>query len=189
MLVIVRGIDIRSHDNPEALSRRIQDECCFNKKMADRLATIFLTLYSKDNEDYWKAKELDGWKQFLEMNICFDWTGFSVWQEGNGSVDCHFDAVINLKPAESIKADEKLTGALKDNPFITKETIIEYYTKELRKYLDNEFEEYCTCDDYYQPVVEDFEVDDRVKYWCSKNGFEIVSCEGDGYDDGYEPSF
>lgn len=192
MLALVRGIDrdIRCNDNPEALSIQIQEECCFNKKMADRLAEIFLALYSKDNEDEWKARELDGWTQFLKTNCCFDWNGFAVWQAGSGSVDCHFEAVIALKPAESIKADEeKLAGALRDNPFITKGAIAEYYTKKISKYLDYEFEEYCTCDDYYQPVVEDFEIDDCVKYWCKENGFELVSCEGDGYDDGYEPSF
>lgn len=189
MMVLVRGIDIRSHDNPEVLSRHLQSDCCFNKKMADRLAAIFRALYSKDNEERWKAKELEGWKQFLKMNFDVGWTGFSVWQAGNGSVDCHFNAAINLKPTESFRADKKLTDVLRDNPFLTKESIVEYYTKKLSKYLDYEFEEYCTCDDYYQPVVEDFEVDDRVQYWCNENGFEIVSCEGDGYDDGYEPSF
>ena len=56
-------------------------------------------------------------------------------------------------------------------------------------YLDDEFERYCTCEDYYQPVVEDFEFDYYLEKWCEKNGFEIVSYEGDGHDDGYEPSF
>lgn len=28
-----------------------------------------------------------------------------------------------------------------------------------------------------------------VKQWCEKNGFEFVSCDGDGGDDGYEPKF
>jgi hypothetical protein len=113
MLTLVRGIerDIKNYDNSEEASKLIQKECCFNKRMADRIVEIFLALYSKENEN------------------------------------------------------------------------------KLGKYLDGEFEEYCTCDDYYQPVVEDFEIDYYVKEWCKKNGFIVVSCEGDGYDDGYEPSF
>jgi hypothetical protein len=28
-----------------------------------------------------------------------------------------------------------------------------------------------------------------VKEWSSKNGFDFISCDGDGYDGGYEPNF
>lgn len=51
------------------------------------------------------------------------------------------------------------------------------------------FEEYCSCDDYYEPVVEDFELEDYVKKWADKNRFIVVSCKGDGRDNGYEPKF
>lgn len=189
MLVLVRGVDIGIHDDLEVLSKTIQDECCFNKRMADRLAEIFIALYSKDNEEHWKTRELEGWKQFVKTDLSFDWTGFSVWQASNGYVDCHFKAEIILKPEKSVKVTEKLAEDLERNPFMTKEAITEYYMMKISKYLDSEFEEYCTCDDYYQPVVEDFEIDDRIQYWCRENGFKLVSCEGDGYDDEYEPSF
>lgn len=65
------------------------------------------------------------------------------------------------------------------------------FTKRLQEYLDYEFEEYCTEDDYYQPVVEDFgsNLEYDLKQWSKKNGFEYVSCEGDGDDGGYEPKF
>ena len=41
----------------------------------------------------------------------------------------------------------------------------------------------------YQPVVEDFELEYDVKVWAKKNGFNVISCNGDGRDDGYEPKF
>ncbi|MBR1643362.1 MAG: recombinase family protein [Butyrivibrio sp.] len=28
-----------------------------------------------------------------------------------------------------------------------------------------------------------------VKAWAKKNGFNVISCNGDGRDDGYEPKF
>ena len=28
---------------------------------------------------------------------------------------------------------------------------------------------------------------DAVGAWCKENGFELKECDGDGYDDGYEP--
>ena len=137
MLALVRGTDraIGGHDKPESLSKQIQTECCFNKKMADRVAEIFLTLYSDRNNDEWNARKLEGWTQFQKSKFCGTWNGFSVWQTGGGSVDCHFKAEIVLKPAESIIADEKLSGALDDNPFMTKEAIAEYYTKKIREHL------------------------------------------------------
>lgn len=101
------------------LSKDIQRQCSFNKKMADRLAAIFLALYSKDNKEEWESKAQGG----------------------------------------------------------------------LAAFLDDEFEEYCTEDDYYQPVVEDFQIDYYVAEWCKIKGFEMVSCDGEGDDGGYEPKF
>ena len=49
---------------------------------------------------------------------------------------------------------------------MTKESIYKFYEKKLIEYLDSEFEEYCTCDDYYEPVVEDFELTYDVEHWC-----------------------
>ena len=78
---------------------------------------------------------------------------------------------------------------LKQNPFMTKESIYKFYEKKLIECLDSEFEEYCTCDGYYEPVVEDFGLTYDVEHWCKENGFEVVSCEGDGSDGRYEPKF
>lgn len=191
LLALVSGIcrDARRCGDQEALSKLIQKECCLNKEMADRLAVIFHTLYSKDNDAFWEARKLNGWRQFVKSKFCCIWEGFSVWNADGGSVDCHYQAEIILKPVKMIRTDEDLSRALNDNPFITQEAITEYYTKKISSYLDDEFEEYCICDDYYQPVVEDFEIESCIASWCKKNGFELVSCEGSGYDDGYEPSF
>lgn len=191
LLTLTMGIDrnVSCNDNLEELSKLIQKECCLNQEMSDILAEVFLTLYSRDNENEWKEKNLSGWTQFQNTSFDFTWEGFSVWRVSNGSVDCHFHAEIVLKPGRTIKANRELLGALKDNPFMTQEAITKYYQKKISEYLDCEFEEYCTCEDYYEPVAEDFEIDYYVKKWCTENGFTMVLCEGDGHDDGYEPSF
>ena len=77
------------------------------------------------------------------------------------------------------------------NPFMTKEAIHDLFAERLRKYLDDQFEEYCTCDDYYQPVVEDYgsNLEYDLTEWCKENGFEYISFEGYGSDSGYEPKF
>ena len=72
---------------------------------------------------------------------------------------------------------------------MTRGEIHEYFRKKLCDYLDGEFDDFCTCDDYYQPVVEDFEAETCVEDWCLDNGFELISCRGKGHDTGYEPYY
>ena len=99
-----------------------------------------------------------------------------------------YEAEITLMPTENTMIDRTLARELKKNPFMTKESVGEHYRKQLKKYLDDEFDYYCNCEEYYQPCVEDFMTDrDPVGTWCEENGFKLVACEGDGYDDGYEP--
>ena len=175
----------------ELLSDSIRRECSINKRMADRLAIILYTLYSQGNRKKWYGKEKEGLTQFLEEEFTCEWKGFAVWDAGNGTVDCHYEARIILKPTQGVSEDKALAKLLTKNPFTTKETIRDLFARRLQDYLDHEFDYYCTCEDYYQPVVEDFEdnLEYDVKQWSEKNGFEFVSCDGDGHDDGYEPKF
>lgn len=191
LLALVRGIneDVTKQTDMKGLSKLIQDECCFNKRMADTVASVFLTLYSKDNSEKWKTKAMEGWKQFSGARLHIDWNGNAVWEDGNGYVACHYKAGIDLEPIEEIKPHEELAKKLSQNPFMQVTEIQEFYQKSLQDYLDSEFEEYCTCDDYYQPVAEDFEIEYYLNEWSAKHGFELINYEGDGNDDGYEPSF
>ena len=179
--------EARNVTDHEALSGTIRKQCFFNKKMSDALATIFLTLFSSDNEQAWKDKELEGWKQFLKDEFTFSWKGFSVWDYGTGTVGCHYEAEISMRPTEHVEIDSVLAKSLKRNPFLTKGEIAEHYVKIIKDYLTNDFEEYCTEDDYYQPVVEDYFGEANLKWWCEKKGFELVAFGGEGWDDGYEP--
>ncbi len=171
----------------EVLSSKIQKESFFKKKMSDQLAEIILSLYSEDNKAEWRHKRNEGLTQFLQQDHTFKWDGFSVWYEGNGTVDCFYSAEMVLLPTEGVTGNKDLQMLIKKNPFMTMEAIFEFFESMLKEYLDSEFEEYCTCDDYYQPVVEDFELTYYVEKWCKENGFEPISCEGEGGDGGYDP--
>lgn len=188
---LVNGLleEAREKSDQASLSKTIQSRCCLNKKMADMLAAIFLSLYSQDHKEEWKEKELEGLTQFLQEEFECTWEGFAVWDAGNGTVDCHYEAEIVLLPKALAAKDDKLVQMFKKNPFMKQEDIEKYFEKKLFEHLDNEFQYYCTCDDYYQPVVEDFELRYYVEEWCKKNGFEIEVCEGNGEDSGYEPKF
>ena len=101
----------------EQLSGAIRRECSLNKKMADRLAIILNTLYSQDNKREWRCKDLKGLSQFMKEEFLYKWKGFAVWDEGNGTVDCHYEARIRLKPTETISEDKELVALLARNPF------------------------------------------------------------------------
>lgn len=172
-----------------SISNVIENKCSLNRKAADYLAEIFLSLYSKENRSEWEKKSMEGVAQFLAEEFICTWRGFSVWDDGNGTVDCHYHADVVLSPTKDVTADRRLAQQLKKKPFITKQAIHEYFEKELYEYLDNEFEEYCTCDDYYPPVAEDFEIDYYISEWAERNGFEMISCDGNGDDGEYELTF
>jgi len=191
LLFLVNGMmdELNRDIDFDSLCKEIQKKCCFNKKMAEKLSTIFLSLYSIANKEEWKNRKLEGLSQFLKMNFSCIWDGLSIWQTEGGSVDCHYEAEMILRPIDPDCIGKKLSDLLNKNPFMTREAITDFYENDIRNWLDEEFERYCSCEDYYQPVVEDFEFDYYLAEWCRKNGFEIVSYEGDGHDDGYEPSF
>lgn len=125
LLVLARNadIDVKRQDDSDELAKLIQKECCFNKKMADKLAKLFIALYSKDNKETWEEKKLDGWSQFVKAKFSFTWNGDSAWLTSGGCVDCHFEAKIILKPRTTITADKELYYALKENPFMTKKRL------------------------------------------------------------------
>ncbi len=179
--------NVNPGDDIPSLSKAIQRECGLNKKMADRLAEILIALYSEDNEKEWKDKDMAGLENFQKEKLTVKWEGFATWSVGGGGVDCYYNAEIVLAPTKNLVINEDLENQLRKNRFMKAEAISSLYGKELREYLDSEFEEYCTCDDYYQPVVEDFEIEYYIKEWCKKNEFTIISCEGEGNDSGFEP--
>ena len=71
-------------------------KCHLKKDMAERLTTIFLSLYSRENESEWGSKFMDGLTQFLNESFTCSWKGFAVWRESNGGVNCHYEAEIVL---------------------------------------------------------------------------------------------
>lgn len=190
--VLAAGIDNSKFcDDTEQMSDTIRTECSLNKKMADKLSIILTSLYSENNRKEWQKKKKEGLKLFLKEDFNCTWEGYVVWDAGNGTIDCYYKAQIKLKPTDMILKDKELTQLLNKNPFLNKEFISELFEKRLQDYLDGKFYWYCTCDDYYQPVVEDFglNLEDDIPEWCNDNGFEYISFDGKGYDGGYEPKY
>ncbi len=191
LFVCFESKDFNNIEDKEIMSKLIQKKCNFKKGIADVLTEILISLYSIDNKNNWKKNEFIGLKEFFNEEFNFSWHGYSVWDNGNVTLDCNYDAKIVLKPTNKIKNDENLAQELKKNAFLTKELIYDYFSVKIKKCLDDDFEYYCTCEEYYEPIVEDYY--DNLEYtlrdWCKENGFEFVSCEGKGVTGDYEPKY
>ena len=173
----------------EEISKAIQKECFFRKSISDQIAEIYLYLYSKENKDKWDDKRLAGLNSFVKKELEIEWNGEACWDDGAGYVECDYHATICIAPIDGKITDSGLEKKLRKNPFLSEEAIAEYFKKKLSDYLNGEFEEYCTCDDYYPPVVEDFEVDSYAEDWCKEHGFELLSVDGEGSTGDYESKY
>ena len=63
----------------------------------------------------------------------------------------------------------------------------EAIAKQLCADLDGEFEEFCEDDDYYEPVVEDYDFEYDMKQICPRYGLEAFDITYEGSDEGFEP--
>ncbi len=171
----------------EELSKLIQKECFIKKGVSDSLSDMYLSLYSNDNQGSWNNRKLHGLKSFLNQEWEVEWNGSAEWDGGQVYVACDYHATIVIASDEGNLKDSKLDQMLLKNPFLEDEAIADYFQESLFDYLDGEFEEYCTCDDYYPPVGEDFEAESYTEEWCKEHGFELVSFDGEGSTGDYEP--
>ena len=113
--------------------------------------------------------------------------GSSTCECDTGFVYCYYNAKFKVAPLKDKLNTSLIDEKLKVNPFFLEEQIAKVYEDNLIKYHNHDFNYYCTADDYYQPFIEDYDLNDSVKEWCEKNGFKIISVKGNGSDSGFVP--
>ena len=173
----------------DAISQHIEDCCCLNRDMAGFLASIFAKVYSEANQEKWRKKAGAGLKKFCRKEWEFAWDGESEWKAGGGAVDCFCSAKATVKVVNPLQVADDLKALLAKNPLLSDKDIFEHYQDELSVLLDSDFDDYCTGDDYYEPVVEDYSGNYEyvVKEFCQKHGMELMSFECNGDSTDYEP--
>lgn len=144
------------------------------------MANTYYSLFAEKNRKDWKKNALAGLKAFLKESLDITWNGSSMWSCNQGCVNCDFTAKISLHAVNEGVIYKVIEKEIKNNPFLSEYSISEIFASSLKNYLDTNFDEYCTSDEYYEPVAEDFEVTSYVENWCKDNGFELVSIECNG---------
>ncbi|MBR2811367.1 MAG: hypothetical protein IKD69_08305 [Solobacterium sp.] len=170
----------------EELVRFICIQCSLKKEMAEKLAEVYLAVYSASNQKEWESQIGAGLREFLEQEWEFQWDGTSRWNGPSVYLDCYYHAEVCVAAKAKAADDKELQAMLKKNPFLEAGTIAEHFRKSLCDCLDRDFEEFCTAEDYYEPCIDDFELEYYAKEWCQEHGFALLECEGSGDTGDYE---
>lgn len=171
----------------QKISSVLKENCCLSDAISDELASVYQEVFSDENKKNWEDNKNSGLKAFLEQKLSVVWDGSSTWECDTGFVYCYYNAKIKVAPLKDKLNTSLIDEKLKVNPFFSDEKIAKLYEENLIKYLDHDFNYYCTADDYYQLFIEDYDLNDSVKEWCEKHGFKIISVKGDGSDSGFVP--
>lgn len=131
---------------------------------------------------------LDGGRVSLQ-EWSYTWQGHAIWDDGTGTIDCTYQAKMTFRSKGTAPRGKEIRDLEMNKPGFTDKDAIRALHDSLRIDLDAEFEEYCAEDDYYQPVVEDFEAEYIARKWAEERNLQLITFEGSGSDEGYEPKY
>ena len=173
------------------LSKSIQTGCCFRKEVADRLAEMYVSLYSAGNQSEWEQHHDQGFHDFCQKTWKFQWHGSASWHANGGHIDCNASAEFELHVENQELFRKQVADRLQSNPFTTADWIFTHMKKILEERLQDDLEEYADADDYYPPVMEDYwdNCQEDFEAYCGKLGFEVISFDGDADMDDFEPDY
>lgn len=175
----------------EDLTKQIQNTCGLMKKKALELSAIYESIYSTESQAARKEQTLAGFRALVQEDaLDLTWEGNTAWHSGGGSVDCtcHGEFTVHVENEELLK--KSFGEDLEKNPYLDEEALIDMLEEELDGTLDNDFEEYCTCDDYYEPYVEEYGVEsgeDTLRKFCETHGLALDEYHFDGMTGDFEP--
>ena len=179
----------RKGSSEDELVNHIQSEHYLNKKIAKDIASMYLALFSSDNEKSWDAAKEAGFSEFCESEWIVEWDGRCDWHtKHGGSYPCSAEASLTFSVLDKKKLHSHLSSELKTNPFLSADDIYGILMRQIEDDLDKDMVEYCDADDYYEPYWEEFvgegtyESEAKWKSW----GLEIIEFSGSG-DIDYEP--
>lgn len=168
----------------ESLTEYIYRECGFRKAEAGKIAEIFSRVFSQEHIAEWDSRKEEGFRELCSGKLQIQVKNEnSAWHRDGVHVECSYKASATLRIKDQKTARMALAGIIDHDPYISSQKLTEYLEKQLQDELDADFEDYCTEDDYYPPVPEDY--DDNfeayvMKPFCEKCGLECIDYSGKG---------
>lgn len=191
--LIKRGIDKRianvilyalleevGRENKGDIEREVDEKLNLKKKKSSLIAEIFSTLYDEENIKKMKDDEYKGLEEFLSSSWQITSGGEATWQyKGGSKTDYSYTYTMTINVFDRDVVKKEMGEKLKKNPFLKAEEIRSYYEKEIDSIIMEDFEDYCTCDDYYPPVVEDFysNIEYDMREYLPMHGLEMTDDE------------
>ncbi len=160
----------------------IKENCLLNEEAASFMALLFLDVFSKEQQVEYEDKKEKGLKEFCDKKHKITWNGFTRWYDGSVHVDCFFKADFSFVVKDKKKIKKDNLDLIKKNPYLSADFFYRKYKEDIIKELDEDFEYYCTCDDYYPPACEDYMVnlESLLESYFKKHGFKMIDCDGEG---------
>lgn len=196
--LIKRGIDKRTanvilyalleevgRDNKGDIEREVDEVLNLKKKKSSLVIEIFSSLYDEENIKKMKDDEYKGLEEFLSSSWQITSEGEATWQyKGGSKTDYSYRYTMTINVFDRNIVTKEIGEKLKKNPFLKAEEIRSYYEKEIDSIIREDFEDYCTCDDYYPPVVEDFysNIEYDTTEYLPMHGLEMTDDEYECYE-------
>ncbi len=146
-----------ARDNKTNIREEVENKLFLNEEMTTVVSDMFSTLYDTKSLSKMKKEEFKGLEEFLKGEWEIKSSGEATWQYRRSTrTDYSYTYKMTIKVVDRALVEKDLKDKLRENPFLKAEDIRSYYENEIDGIICSEFEDYCTCDDYYPPVVEDF---------------------------------
>ncbi|MGN0907963.1 MAG: hypothetical protein ACI4NM_12520 [Bullifex sp.] len=171
---LVSDVEEKSKSLDE-LKTQIEDKLFLREPLSEQLAYIFSALYSADNLAQWKNNENKGFEDFCSASHKLSLSSSAYWRKfDEGPFEVTMDCIY--KVGDRDKAYSWFENDLKENPFMTVQEMEEEIEGKIQSALDSDLDEYCNSDDYYPPVIEDYDFYDSEKIF-GRIGLVITECE------------
>ena len=176
----------RNGCSADEMINHIQSEHFVNKKAAKDLTFLYLALFNDENKKSWNDAKEAGFEEFCRNEWTVEWNGRCDWHiKHGGSFPCSAEGSLTFAVENPDKLHNHLYSELKSNPFLSAKDIYDILEKQIQADLDDDMQEYCDADDYYEPYFDEFVSEgtyDSESEWASW-GLKIIEFSGSGYVD------
>ncbi len=192
LITLLAGTHKQKKHDAASFASYIQQECGLEASSADEIAGIYAELFNADNRKEWKGKSEKGFREFCEKTWHYKLESSARWIHDYVYIDSDCTMEVEIEVSDKDTLHKVLEKVLNKNPFTTAKAIYDLLETDFQKMLDEDFDEYCTADDYYPPVAEDYVCDGNGKVlvdnFCAKYGLKVITLDYEGRsDDCYQP--
>ena len=166
----------------DELTVMIQKEHFLIKRVAGQIAELYVQLFDPENIKEWERSSGQGFDDFCDSVWEMDWRGSCEWHaKGHMVLTCTAELHLEYEVADKEKLRKHLEKKLK-NPFISADDVYRILEKEFSDILDQDLDDYCNGDDYYEPFMEEFPSEGTYEFGkaCKEWGIEIIDLSGGG---------